>query len=79
MSWGSRPEALHDWNTTFPANVGQVTEIADALGAQGFDVHTVKIQLNNGDWVAEFESTDEDMQDHVHEFELSSSGHLERV
>lgn len=70
--------ALNDWNTTFPP-AAAITDAANALGQQGFDVHTVIITLDNGGWSVEMQHTDEDMADGIMEFTLGAYGALERV
>ncbi len=71
-------EPVNDWNTRMP-DTREVNTIANALGAQGFDVHTAIIRLNNGGWDVEMQWTDSDMQDGMTEFTLGNHGRMERI
>lgn len=69
----------NDWNTPMPP-LNDVQFQAEAYNACGYDVHTINIVLNgqHGGFDVTFLATDDDMQDHVFDFELDRNGSLTR-
>lgn len=72
-------DAVNEQNTRMP-DTSQIAEVARNFGRMGFDVHTVKLELNgtHGGFDVDFLATDDDLQDYCFEFLLDSSGSLER-
>ena len=71
--------ALNVQNTRMP-DTSQIAETARSLGQMGFDVHTVKIELNgqHGGFDVDFLATDDNFDEYCFEFILDSNGGLER-
>ena len=72
-------DAVNDQNTWMPVPSG-FAEVARNYGRMGFDVHTVKIELNgaHGGFDIDFLATNNDLEDYCFEFLLDRNGSLER-